>query len=160
MKIADKTVVALDYVLTDSQGEILDQSAEGQFAYLHGANNIIPGLEKALFGKQSGDQLQVVVNPTEGYGERNDELTQVVPIDMFESPDDIEVGQKFHAQASHGEPIVVTIIAVEDGNVTIDGNHPLAGIDLHFNVKVIDVRDATQEELEHGHVHMPGHHHH
>lgn len=160
MKISKHSVVALDYILTDNQGEILDQSAAGQFVYLHGADNIIPGLENALTGKQTGDRLNVVVEPAEGYGEHNASLTQAVPIDMFESPDDVMVGQKFHAESGEGHQIVVTVIAVENGTVTIDGNHPLAGKQLNFDVTVVKVRDATEEEIEHGHVHMPGQHHH
>lgn len=160
MKVAKNTVVALDYTLTDDAGQILDQSRQGEFIYLHGAHNIIPGLENALTGKTIGDRLDVIVSPQEGYGERNMELTQVVPIDMFESVEEVTVGQQFHAQAGNGQPILVTVIAVDEGNVTIDGNHPLAGKQLHFDVTVVNVREASQEEIDHGHVHMPGHSHH
>ncbi|MBI3563386.1 MAG: peptidylprolyl isomerase [Gammaproteobacteria bacterium] len=160
MKIAHHTVVALDYVLTDNRGTILDQSQQGEFTYLHGAHNIIPGLEKALTGKQTGDQFAVVIAPADGYGERDTDLTQTVPMDMFDSPEQVVVGQKFHAQSGQGDPIVVTVLEVQNGQVTIDGNHPLAGLDLHFAVTVVNVREASQEEIAHGHVHTPGHHHH
>lgn len=160
MKIANHTVVSLDYTLTDDQGQILDQSAQGQFVYLHGARNIIPGLENALTDKEAGESLTVVVSPTEGYGEREDALRQVVPLEMFESAGEIMIGQQFHAQSEHGHPVMVTVVAMDANGVTIDGNHPLAGKQLHFDVSIVDVRAASAEEIEHGHVHTPGHHHH
>lgn len=160
MQINKDTVVTLDYVLTDEQGNELDRSAEGQFAYLHGANNIIPGLEKALEGKQAGDELQVNVDPADAYGQRDDALQQQVSMEMFERPEDVTVGQQFHAQTPNGDPLVITVTSVEGDNVTIDANHPLAGVPLNFDVKVVDVREASQEELEHGHVHGPGGHQH
>lgn len=160
MKIANHTVVSLDYTLTDEQGQILDQSAQGQFVYLHGARNIIPGLENALTNKQAGETLTVVVEPADGYGEREDALRQVVPLDMFESTEEIVIGQQFHAQSEHGHPVTVTVVAVDADGVTVDGNHPLAGKQLHFDVSIVEVRAASAEEIEHGHVHTPGHHHH
>ena len=159
MTISANKVVTLDYTLTDDQGEILDQSRDGQFVYLHGAHNIIPGLENALTGKSVGDTLTVKVSPEQGYGLRNESLSQVVSIDMFESPDDVEVGLQFHAQSDDGNRIVVTVTKVEGGEVTIDGNHPLAGVNLNFAVTVVDVRNATRQELEHQHVHAHGHDH-
>ena len=160
MLIAKHKVVILDYTLTDNDGNVLDQSQDGQFAYLHGAHNIIPGLETALNGKQSGDELKVSVSPDQGYGQRNDALTQVVPKAAFEGSDDIEVGQQFHAQTPEGRYVMITVTDIEGDQVTIDGNHPLAGVDLNFDVKVLEVRDATDEEVTHGHVHGPGGHHH
>lgn len=160
MQIADKTVVTIDYTLKDDNGTILDSSSDGQFAYLHGANNIIPGLENALTGKSSGDEVNVTVIPAEGYGDRNDSMIQAVPRDMFDSEQEIQVGMQFHAQSPEGETIVVTVTDVEGDDITVDGNHPLAGKNLNFGVKVVDVREATSEELDHGHVHGPGGHHH
>lgn len=160
MQIADKTVVTIDYTLKDDNGTILDSSSDGQFTYLHGANNIIPGLENALTGKSSGDEVNVTVIPAEGYGERNDSMVQAVPRDMFDSEQEIQVGMQFHAQSPEGEMIVVTVTDVEEDDITVDGNHPLAGKNLNFGVKVVDVREATSEELDHGHVHGPGGHHH
>jgi FKBP-type peptidyl-prolyl cis-trans isomerase SlyD len=160
MQIADKMVVTIDYTLKNDEGTILDSSTEGNFAYLHGANNIIPGLENALTGKSAGDEVDVSVTPAEGYGERNDTMVQAVPRDMFDSEQEIQVGMQFHAQSPEGEMIVVTVTDVEGDDITVDGNHPLAGVNLNFGVKVVDVREASQEEIEHGHVHGPGGHQH
>ena len=160
MQIADKTVVTIDYTLKDDNGTILDSSSDGQFAYIHGASNIIPGLENALTGKSSGDEVNVTVIPAEGYGERNDSMVQAVPRDMFDSEQEIQVGMQFHAQSPEGEMVVVTVTDVEGDDITVDGNHPLAGKNLNFGVKVVDVREATSEELDHGHVHGPGGHNH
>jgi len=160
MTIADKKVVILDYVLTDDAGQVLDQSENGQFAYLHGASNIIPGLENALAGKSAGDTFEVSVTPKDGYGERNDSMVQTVSIEMFESPEHVEVGQQFHAQSPDGGHIVITISHIDGDQVTIDGNHPLAGQQLNFKGTVVAVRDASVEELDHGHVHGAGGHHH
>ncbi len=160
MQIAENAVVTIDYTLKDDEGNVIDQSTDGQFAYLHGAFNIIPGLEKALAGKSAGDELSVSVSPEEGYGERNDAMVQAVPREMFEAGTTPEVGMQFHAESPQGEVIVVTVIGVEDDTVTVDGNHPLAGVNLNFDVKVVDVRPATDEEIAHGHVHGPqGHAH-
>lgn len=159
MLIAEKTVVTIDYTLTDTQGNILDRSVQGGFAYLHGANNIVPGLEDALTGKTSGDKLQVNVPPEQGYGERDERLMQVIQRDAFGTVDKIEPGQQFHAQAPSGAPLVVTVTQVEDENVTIDCNHPLAGETLNFDIEVLDVRSATDDEMTHGHAHSPGQEH-
>jgi len=154
MQIADNNVVTLDYTLTDDQGTVIDSSeGRGDFAYLHGANNIIPGLEKALIGKVVGDELKVHVEPAEGYGEQSDELVQHVPSEMFETEQEISVGMQFHAEATSGQMVVVTVTAINDDTVTVDGNHPLAGKPLNFDVKVMEIREATAEELSHGHVH-------
>mgnify|MGYP001819113656 CR=1 FL=1 len=160
MQIADKMVVTIDYTLKDDNGTVLDSSTEGNFAYLHGAENIIPGLENALSGKSAGDEVEVSVSPAEGYGERNDSMIQSVPRDMFDSEQEIQVGMQFHAQSPEGDMIVVSVTNVEDDNITVDGNHPLAGVNLNFGVKVVEVREASQEEIEHGHVHGPGGHQH
>jgi FKBP-type peptidyl-prolyl cis-trans isomerase SlyD len=160
MQIEARKVVILNYTLTDSNGNVIDQSNDSSFAYLHGANNIIPGLENALTGKSAGDALDVSVEPAEGYGERDPAKTQAVPRDMFPDDAEIEVGMQFHAQGPNNETLVVTVVEVEDDTVTVDGNHPLAGIQLNFTVEVMEVRDASQEELDHGHVHGPGAHDH
>jgi FKBP-type peptidyl-prolyl cis-trans isomerase SlyD len=159
MHIAENTVVTIDYTLTDTEGNILDRAIQGGFAYLHGANNIVPGLEDALTGKTSGDKLQVNVPPEQGYGERDERLMQVIQRDAFGTIDKIEPGQQFHAQAPSGAPLVVTVTQVEDNNVTIDCNHPLAGETLNFDVEVLDVRSATDDEMAHGHAHSPGQEH-
>ena len=162
MNIEDKKVVSFHYTLTNDDGETLDTSRErGEpMLYLHGANNIIPGLENALSGKQAGDTVDVSVAPQEAYGERDDAKQQSVPRDMFPQDTDIEPGMQFHAQGPGGETLVVTVAKVEDDSITVDGNHPLAGVPLNFAVEVIEVREASQEEISHGHVHGPGGHQH
>ncbi|NLO79197.1 MAG: peptidylprolyl isomerase [Xanthomonadaceae bacterium] len=155
MQVAKDKVVSIDYTLTDDDGSVLDTSnGRAPLAYLHGAGNIIPGLEKALEGKQVGDQLTVRIPPAEAYGERDEALTQVVPMELFQGVDRVEPGMRFQAQTSAGIQ-VVTVSKVEGDEVTIDGNHPLAGKPLNFEVSVVDIRDATPEELAHGHVHGP-----
>lgn len=156
MTISDKCVASIHYTLTNSDGEVIDSSAgQEPLAYLHGAGNIIPGLEQELLGKTVGDKLSVSVTPSEAYGERDDTLIQELPLDMFGGVDKVEVGMEFHAQTQNGMQ-VVEVIGVKDDTVTIDGNHPLAGMHLNFEVEVTDIREATEEELEHGHVHAPG----
>ncbi len=160
MEIANNRVVNLTYILKDNDDNIIDQSDDGSFCYLHGASNIIPGLENALSGKTAGDELSVTVSPEEGYGERDDERIQDVPREMFPPEQEIEVGMQFNAQSPDGHAIMVIVTKVEGETVTVDGNHPLAGVQLNFDVKITEIRDATSEEIEHGHVHGPeGHHH-
>lgn len=160
MKIADKHVVTLNYTLTDNDGEIIDQAQDSSFVYLHGAQNIIPALEKELTDKAVGDKLTVKVPPEEGYGLRDDNRIENVPRDMFPEDQDIEPGMVFHAQGPNGETIMVTVLEVSDDTIKIDSNHALAGIELNFEVEVMGVRVAEDVEIEHGHVHGPeGHHH-
>ncbi len=160
MQIESNSVVTLHYTLKDNDGNIIDQSDDGSFLYMHGAMNIIPGLENALAGKSAGDEISVKVSPEEGYGVKDEARIQEVPKDMFDSADDIQVGVQFHAQGPDGSAVVVTVIEVKDDAVVIDANHALAGVDLNFEVKIVDVREASEEEIEHGHVHGPhGHQH-
>ena len=160
MNIEQDKVVLIHYTLTDEAGKVLDSSSSGEpLAYLHGQGNIISGLESALNGKQAGDKLKVRVEPADGYGVRDDELVQQVPRRQFGGTD-LKPGMQFHAQTSQGHARVVTVSRIVGDMVTVDGNHPLAGEVLNFEVEVAEVRDATQEELEHGHVHGPGGHHH
>jgi len=160
MQAAENSVVSIHYTLTNTRGEVLDSSRGGEpLVYLHGSGNIIPGLEKALAGKQVGDKLQVSVAPGEGYGERDEALVQQVPKRAFQGVPKIEPGMSFHAQSSQG-PMQVTVTAVLGDMVTVDGNHPLAGETLNFDVEVTEVRKATLEEISHGHVHGAGGHHH
>ena len=160
MTIAENKVVTLHYTLTDNEGTVIDKSDDGSFLYLHGASNIIPGLENALTGKKSGEELKVTVEPEEAYGVRDDARLESVPREMFPEDTEIETGMQFHAEGPEGQMITVSVVEVSDDTVTIDGNHPLAGVQLNFDVKVVDIRDASAEELEHGHVHGPGGHHH
>jgi len=160
MQIANNRVVSIAYTLKDNDDNIIDQSDDGSFCYLHGASNIIPGLEDALSGRTAGDELSVSIPPEQGYGVRDTGRIQSVPREMFPAEHDIEPGMQFHTQSPDGQMLVVTVAKVEDDLVTVDGNHPLAGVQLNFDVKVMDIREATAEELEHGHVHGPhGHHH-
>ena len=160
MQIEQNSVVTLHYTLKDNDGNIIDQSDDGSFLYLHGAMNIIPGLENALSGKSAGDEISVKVSPEEGYGEKDPQRIQEVPKEMFDNADEIQPGVQFHAQGPDGNAVVVTVVEVKDEAVVIDGNHALAGVDLNFEVKVVDVREASAEEIEHGHVHGPGGHQH
>lgn len=155
MTISANKVITLNYTLTDNESNIIDKSDDGSFVYIHGAQNIIPGLENALEGKLVGDTLQVSIEPKDGYGERNDAMLETVPKAMFGELDIIEPGMQFHAQSPEGQMVVVTVVAVEGDQVSIDGNHPLAGVNLNFDVEIIDIREASAEELEHGHVHGP-----
>jgi FKBP-type peptidyl-prolyl cis-trans isomerase SlyD len=160
MQISANMVVSIDYTLTDDQGSVIDSSeGRGPLAYIQGIGNIIPGLERALEGKAQGDSLKVSIAPEDGYGERRDDLSQAVPKQMFEGNDEIQVGMQFQTMTESG-PQVVTVVEIDDENVTVDGNHPLAGENLNFDVTVVEIREASAEELEHGHVHGPeGHDH-
>ena len=160
MRVEDKKVVTIDYTLRDPQGTIIDSSEGNEpMPYLHGASNIIPGLEKQLTGKQAGDSVMAIIEPNEGYGPRSDEAVQEVPRKQFPPNIDIQPGMQFQANTPQG-PRLVTIVGVTDETVKVDANHPLAGVTLHFDVKIVGVRDATPEEIQHGHVHGPGGHHH
>jgi len=152
--IADQHVVSVHYVLRDDTGEILDRSSEDSpLTYLHGAGNIIPGLENALTGRAAGDSLQVQVEPAEAYGESDPAMIQVVPREAFTGVDTIEPGMNFQAQSSDGATRQITVTEVAGDTVTVDANHPLAGVALNFDVQIEGVREATEEELAHGHVH-------
>lgn len=160
MQIAERSVASFHYTLTDDQGQVLD-SSEGRepLTYLHGTGQIVPGLEKAMEGRQAGDQFKVDVAPEEGYGVHHAELMQEVPRDAFQGVDDIQPGMQFQGRGPQGV-INVTVTKVDADKVYIDGNHPLAGKALHFAIEVTEVRDASEEEIEHGHVHGEGGHHH
>jgi len=160
MQIAENAVVSMHYTLTDEQGQELDSSiGKEPLVFLSGAQNIIDGLDKALQGKTAGEKLTVSVAPEEGYGDVHQELIQKVPHDNFQGVDDIQVGMQFMAQTPGGQQ-PVTVIGVEEDGVMLDGNHPLAGKTLNFDVEIVDVREAVAEELEHGHVHGEGGHQH
>ena len=161
MLIANQHVVAIDYTLSNDAGEVIDSSAGAEpLVYLHGAGNIIAGLENALVGKAVGDELEVSIEPEDAYGEYSVELITNLGRDMFEGVDELEVGMQFHASAPDGGMQIVTVRDIDGDQVTIDGNHPLAGQQLNFKVKVISVRAATEEEISHAHVHGEGGHHH
>lgn len=159
MKITKDNVVQINYTLKNDGGEVID-SSEGvdPLIYLHGHHGIIPGLENALGGKSVGDKLDVSVSPQEGYGEHDKAMIQVVERKMFEGMD-VTPGMQFQAETNQGVQ-VVSVTAVDGEEITIDGNHPLAGQTLHFSVEIVEIRDASEEELAHGHVHGPGGHDH
>jgi FKBP-type peptidyl-prolyl cis-trans isomerase SlyD len=154
MNIQNNSAVSFHYKLTDDDGINID-SSEGKepLGYLHGAGNIIPGLEKALEGKKVGDSLTVAVTAAEGYGEVQKELIQEVPHEAFQGINTIELGMQFEAQTGQGGTVPVTVVAVTDELVTVDGNHPLAGRNLNFDVTIEEVRKASEEELARGHLH-------
>jgi len=158
MQLTKDKVGTVNYTLKDKDGEIIDETQDGSFAYLHGASNIIPGLENELEGKETGYKNSIVIEPKDAYGERNLEQIQRVPLSMF--PDDVEIseGMQFEAQSDDGTPVIVTVTAIDAGEVIVDGNHPLAGIQLYFDIEVLGVRDASKEELEHGHANGLGGH--
>lgn len=153
MLVGPNCVVSIYYTLTNDNGEVMDQSPEGQpLSYLHGASGIIPGLEHELTGKVAGDEFKVTITPEDGYGPHREDMVQDVPRSSFPEDVDIEPGMQFNAQTPNG-PVTVMVTAVAEEAVTVDGNHPLAGKTLHFEGKIDSVRDATQEELDHGHAH-------
>jgi FKBP-type peptidyl-prolyl cis-trans isomerase SlyD len=147
MQIANNCVVSIDYTLKDDEGRVLDTSeGRGPLAYLHGAGNIVPGLEEALDGCQEGESLNVQVSPDKAYGEKDERLQQAVPREAFQSSQQIEPGMQFQASTPQGTQII-TVVDVQESEVTIDANHPLAGQTLNFDVTVIDVRKATDQEM-------------
>ena len=157
MTIAANKAVSIEYTLTNDDGDVIDSSTGGApLVYLQGAGNIIPGLEKALEGKAVGEELTVTVEPEDAYGEYSAELVSTLSSSMFEGVDQLEVGMQFHASAPDGQMQIVTIRDLDGDDVTVDGNHPLAGQRLNFKVKVVAVRDASEEEVAHGHVHGEG----
>jgi FKBP-type peptidyl-prolyl cis-trans isomerase SlyD len=160
MSISPDQVVSIHYTLRDDTGEVIDRSAEGEpLAYLHGRGQLIVGLERELTGREAGDRLEVKIGPAEGYGEYDRELVQQVPRRALKGVGQLRVGLRLQAQTPEG-PRAVTVTQLTGDMVTLDGNHPLAGKTLHFQVEVAAVRAATAEELAHGHVHGAGGHHH
>lgn len=160
MQISEHKVVTFDYTLKDEE-DVMIESSQGSapFSYIHGTGSIIPGLESALEGKGDGDEFTVSVPPEQGYGERNESLVLELPRERFETDQEPEVGMRFHASTADGNTRVMTIVKVAGDNVTVDANHPLAGVTLVFAIAVRAVRPATSEELAHGHVHDPAHPH-
>lgn len=156
MRIAKHSVVSFHYTLNDPDGVLLDTSAGREaFAYLHGSGQIVPGLEEQMEGRMKGDAMEVVVQPDKGYGELDENLLQRVPKDRF-GDQVVEAGMQFQTPDHR----VWSVVEVKDGDVVLNGNHPLAGVTLHFKVEITDVRQATADEIAHGHVHGPGGHHH
>jgi FKBP-type peptidyl-prolyl cis-trans isomerase SlyD len=161
MVVSHHKVVSMHYTLTNASGEVLDSSRQGQpLAYIQGIGNIISGLEEALDGKKVGDKVNANIPPEKGYGLRDENLVFKVNKNEVDIGREIEVGMKLQAENEQGM-YVVTVTEVDSESITIDGNHDLAGVTLNFDVEIMDIRDASSEELAHGHVHGPdGHHHH
>lgn len=160
MLVQKNKVVTIDYTLKTDDGEVIDSSSGREpLNYLQGFANIIPGLENAMEGKVVGDIFDVTIPPEMGYGQYYESMRYVLPKENFRGVDQIELGMQFHAQTMDGVQIL-TVVEVQGNNVTVDGNHPLAGLNLNFHVEVKAIREATQEELDHGHVHGLGGHHH
>jgi FKBP-type peptidyl-prolyl cis-trans isomerase SlyD len=157
MQIAKHCLVAIEYRLTDEEGEELDNSGdEGPLTYVHGMQEIIPGLEYALEGRAVGDHFQVTIEPPEAYGDRIEELCIELPREEFEDTDDLKLGMQFSLADEDDDEMVVTVVDFDDDSVVVDGNHPLAGVTLLFDVKVHDVRPATPEEIEQSGSHACG----
>ncbi len=159
MKIGKEKVVSIHYTLKDNSGKVLDSSAGKQpLLYIQGIGNLIPGMEEGLEGKAKGDKLEIKVSPEKGYGVRDEKMIQKIPRSAF-GGQEVKKGMQFHAGTSQGSQ-VVTVTEVALDMITVDANHALAGVELNFSVEVLDVRNATRDELAHGHVHGPGGHHH
>ena len=149
-------VVLMHYTLTSDQGEVIDTSdGREPMAYLHGADNIVPGLERQLEGLALGSSIRAVVTPAEGYGDRNEDATQVLPRDLFPADMELEPGMPFAAEAGEGQVMHFFVVSIQEDAVLVDANHPLAGMNLNFAVEIVGIRDPTAEELEHGHPHGP-----
>lgn len=150
MQISKNKVATFDFTVTSESGEMLDSSKEsGPFSYVHGIGYLIPGLESAMEGKSIGNHFSVSIQPAQGYGERDESLLQVIPRSVFKEVEGLEVGHQIQIDDQNGTRIA-TVAKIEEASVTLDGNHPLAGITLNFDIDIVDVRDATKEELEHG----------
>ncbi len=160
--VQQDAVVSIDYTLTDDQGNVID-SSEGAapLEYLHGHNNLIPGLERELTGMSVGEAKQVTVAPEDAYGSRQEDATQIIPTDAFPPDMQVEPGMALEMRdTTTGQVFEVFVTEIRPEGVVVDFNHPLAGVTLNFDVKVVDIRPATPDEIAHGHVHSSGHHHH
>lgn len=162
MTISENKVVLINYTLKDDKGEVLDSSEGNEpLAYIQGIGNIIVGLEEELAGKAVGDKVNATIAPDKGYGERSEDNVHVVPLASFEADGDEKLVEGMQVRVETNNGVSIADVAKIDGeDVTLDLNHPLAGETLHFEVEVIDIREATKEELDHGHAHGPGGHHH
>jgi FKBP-type peptidyl-prolyl cis-trans isomerase SlyD len=160
MQIAHHTVATFHYTLKNDADEVLDSSIGGEpLVYLQGGGNIVPGLERQMLGKVAGDKFLAIVLPADGYGVANPAMIRKVPRSAFPDGVTLEIGMQFGSQTPQG-PMAIVIKQMDVDTVTVDGNHPLADVTLHFDIEVVDVRLASAEETEHGHVHGPGGHHH
>lgn len=159
MKVKKNKAVTINYTLKDNQQTVIDESNDNSFEYLHGYQGIVPGLEHSLENHLVGDKFSITVAPKDGYGERDESKIEQVPKDMFPKDEKIEPGMQFHAEGANQELITITILEVNDDHIKIDGNDPLAGETLHFDIEVVAIRDADETEILHGHIHNEGCHH-
>ena len=156
MQITKHKVASIHYTLTDNEGKILDSSSGREpLTYIQGIGNLIPGMEEGLEGKSKGEKLSLKISPEKGYGVKDEALTQRVPRTAF-GGQEVKVGMQF--QTNQGGVVTVTHVGLSE--ITVDANHPLAGVELNFAVEIMDIRPATEDEIAHGHVHGPGGHHH
>ncbi len=160
MTVKKDKVVEMHYTLKNDSGEVIDSSKDQDpMPFLHGHGNIIPGLEKALEGMKVGESCDVSIEPKEAYGEYRDDIIREIPMDALQGIDDLQVGMQLQSQDENGNPFIVSVKEIKDNSVVVDGNHPLAGETLHFSVSIENVRDASPEEIDHGHVHTGSHSH-
>lgn len=161
MTISNDKVAMIRYTLHDDKGNLLDSNMEEEpMGYIHGTGTLLEGLEDALNGKKAGDKIKVVLSPENGYGEYDKELVEEYPRSAFEEGDPVEVGSEFQYEADDGEVVYCRITKVEGDTVTVDSNHPFVDKTLNYDLEIMSVRDATAEELDHGHVHGEGGHNH
>ena len=154
MQVEKNKVVEIEYTLKDDSGQILDSSQNREpLSYIQGLGNLIPGVENALEGKSSGERVEITVPPETGYGARDDSLVLTIERAKFAEVDDLKEGLRFRMDTPDG-PLIFTVLKIDEAEVLVDGNHPLAGMTLNFDITIQSVRDATTEELEHGHVHQ------
>lgn len=159
-QVAAGKIISIHYTLRDDDGDVIDRSGDAPLDYLHGAGNIVEGLERALEGKAIGDAVKVSVAPEDGYGERDDAGVKIVPRGAFPAEIELEEGMELGMEDGDGHAMPIWITRIAGDSVTIDLNHPLAGATLHFEVEIAGLRDATAEEVEHGHPHGPSGHDH
>lgn len=160
MEISNQSVVSFHFTLKNDKGEVLESSVGSEpLVYMHGTGSIVPGLEEALMGRKRGEKLSVVLPPEKAYGQRDERLVQKIPKKEFPQSENLKPGMKFQVNTPNGV-MILTVTAIQGTEVVVDGNPELAGMTLHFDIEVTDVRAATAEELEHGHAHGPGGHHH
>lgn len=156
MQIANNTAVSIHYTLANDAGEEIDSTGGGEpLVYLHGSGNIIVGLEKALHNRNVGEKFNLRIEAEDAYGEFSDDMVQVVSWDMFDGIDNVEIGMQFHAAVNSGSGII-TVVKIEGDDITVDGNHPMAGQALNFDIEIVGVRLATKAEISHGHIHGAG----
>lgn len=161
MRVEQNKVVMMHYKLTDKDGNVID-SSEGRapLAYIHGIGALVPGLENELEGKTKGEKFSTVVAPEDAYGTRDEELVRVVPKSGFQGDEEMQVGMQVQIDTGEKGLAIATLVKIDGDDITLDLNHPLSDMELHFDIEVMDIREATDEEVAHGHVHGEGGHHH